>query len=64
MSLLPNGSAFSHVPSKQQAQNDLRVLTTDKTFHMRSQAQYSLERVSIFKASQAETDRDYKMGNK
>ncbi len=54
------GSAFSQVPDKQSAWNDLHRLTTDENRKVRSHAQYSLGRVSIFKASQAETEKDYK----
>ena len=54
------GSAFSQVPDKQQAWNDLHRLTIDKDSLVRTSSNYSLGRVSIFKASQAETDEDYK----
>ena len=52
------GSAFSHTPDKQKAWNDLHKLTTDKYWHIRVNANHSLGKVSIFKASQAETDED------
>ncbi|MHB8102562.1 MAG: HEAT repeat domain-containing protein [Methanosarcina sp.] len=54
------GSAFSHVPDKQQAWNDLHRLTSDKDNYVRTFSNHSLGRVSIFMASQAETDEDYK----
>ena len=54
------GSAFSHVPDKQQAWNDLHRLTTDEDDDVRTSSNHSLGRVSIFMASQAETDEDYK----
>jgi len=54
------GSAFSQVPDKQQAWNDLLRLTKDKARSVRSSSNHSLGRVSVFKASQAETDEDYK----
>lgn len=54
------GSAFSHVPDKQQAWDDLHRLTSDEDSDVRSYSNYSLARVSIFMASQAETDEDYK----
>ena len=53
-------SAFSHVPYKQQARNDLHRLTSDKDNYVRTFSNHSLGRVSIFMASQAETDEDYK----
>jgi len=52
------GSAFSHVPDKQQALNDLHKLTMDK--NLGRDAIYSLGKVSIFKASMAEKEDDYK----
>jgi len=50
------GSIFSQVPDKQLAWNDLHRLTNDVDSYVRIHAQYSLGRVSIFKASQAEVD--------
>ncbi|MDW5548682.1 sister chromatid cohesion protein PDS5 [Methanosarcina sp.] len=54
------GSAFSQVPDKQQAWNDLHKLSNDQDNNVRSQANHSLGKVSIFKASQAEREEDYK----
>jgi HEAT repeat protein len=54
------GSAFLHVPNKQQAWNDLHRLTSHEDSSVRTTANHSLGKVSIFKASQAETDEDYK----
>jgi HEAT repeat protein len=54
------GSAYSNVPDKQQAWEDLIKLTSDKDNSVRTSSNHSLGRVSIFKASQAETDEDYK----
>jgi HEAT repeat protein len=54
------GSAFSQVPDKQQAWNDLHRLTSDESRSVRTSSNHSLGRVSIFMASQAETDEDYK----
>ena len=54
------GSAFSQVPDKQQALNDLYRLINDEERLVRTYACYSLGRVFIFKASQAETEEDYK----
>jgi HEAT repeat protein len=54
------GNAFSQVPDKQQTWNDLIKMTNDENRSVRSSSNYSLAIVSIFKASQAETDEDYK----
>ena len=54
------GSSFSQVPDKQRAWNDLHKLATDEYSNVITYANHSLGRVSIFKASQAETDEDYK----
>ena len=48
------------MPDKQQAWNDLHRLTSDEDSDVRTSSNHSLGRVSIFKASQAETDEDYK----
>ncbi|AKJ37893.1 HEAT repeat domain-containing protein [Methanosarcina barkeri] len=52
--------AFPHVPDKQQAWNDLQRLTNDENNFARTEANHSLGRVSIFKASHAGKDEDYK----
>ncbi len=54
------GSAFSQVLDKQQAWNDLHRLTNDEDSFVRTSSNHSLGRVSILKASQAETYEDYK----
>ncbi|MDD3248292.1 MAG: HEAT repeat domain-containing protein [Methanosarcina sp.] len=54
------GSAFSNIPDKQQAWNDLHKLTNDKNDFVRIYTNHSLGKVSIFKASQAEKEEDYK----
>jgi HEAT repeat protein len=54
------GSAFSHMPDKQQAWNDLHTLTSDEDSSVKTSSNHSLGRVSIFMASQAETNEDYK----
>jgi HEAT repeat protein len=54
------GSAFSYMPDKQQAWNDLIKLTNDEDSWLRVYASHSLGKVSIFKASQAEKEEDYK----
>jgi len=53
-------SSFSQVPDKQQAWNDLHRLTSDEDRNVRSYSNHSLGRVSIFMASQAETEENYK----
>ena len=54
------GSAFSHIPDKEQAWNDLHRLTSDEDSDVRISSNHSLGKVSIFTASQAETEEDYK----
>jgi HEAT repeat protein len=54
------GSVSSHILDKQQAWNDLHRLTNDVSSYVRSSSYHSLGRFSIFMASQAETDEDYK----
>jgi HEAT repeat protein len=54
------GSAFSQAPDKQQARGDLYRMSNDKDSSVRTYANYSLGRVSIFQASQAEIEEDYK----
>jgi HEAT repeat protein len=54
------GSAYSQVLDKQQALNDLHRLTSDEDYYVRSYSNHSLGRVSIFMASQAETEENYK----
>ena len=54
------GSVFSQVPDKQQALDDLHRLANDNDSYVRTFSNHSLGRVCIFKASQTETDEDYK----
>ncbi len=54
------GSAFSQVPDKQHVWNDLHRLTSDEDGFVRTSSNHSLGRVSIFMASQAETDESFK----
>ena len=54
------GSAFSHVPDILNAWNDLHRLTNDEDEWVRTYSNYSLGRVSIFMASQANKEEDYK----
>jgi serine/threonine protein kinase len=48
--------SLSSIPDKQQAWNDLIKLTDDENSDVRTSSNHSLGSVSIFKASQAETD--------
>lgn len=54
------GSVFSDMPDKQKTWNDLIKLTNDEYSNVRTYANHSLGKVSIFKASQAENEEDYK----
>ena len=54
------GSAFYGVPDKQQVWNDLIKLTNDEESDVRAYVNHSLGKVSIFKASQAEKEEDYR----
>ena len=54
------GSIFPHVPNKQHAWDDLIKLSTDEDHSVITCANHSLGKVSIFKASQAEEEADYK----
>ena len=58
------GSVFSQVPDefRQQAWNDLIRLATEELRNVSAFSNHSLGRVCIFKASQAETEEDYKKG--
>ena len=54
------GSAFQHVPDKDAAWKDLHRLTGDEDEDVRVFANYSLGRVSIFKATEAESEKDFR----
>jgi hypothetical protein len=54
------GSAFSLLPDQQQAWEDLIRLADDQDQFVRPSANHSLGKVSIFQASQARTEVDYK----
>jgi len=54
------GSSFPYVPNKQEAWNDLHRLTSCYDRSIRAYANHSLGKISIFKASQAEREEDYK----
>ena len=54
------GTAFQHVPDKKQAWNDLIRLTRDEYSSVRASANHSLGRASIFKATEAESEDNFK----
>ena len=54
------GSIFSHVHDKQKTWEDLSRLTYDRDSSVIAYANHSLAKASIFQASQARTEEDYK----
>ena len=54
------GSAFPHIPDKSEAWNDLHRLTADEDGDVRVSANHSLGKASIFKATEAEDEEDFK----
>jgi len=54
------GAAFAHVPDKGEAWRDLYRLTGDKDGNVRAQANYALGRVSIFRATGAASEEDFR----
>ncbi len=54
------GGAFAYVPDKDQAWNDLQRLTHDEDSDVKTYANYSLGKASIFKAANSENDDDRK----
>ena len=54
------GSAFQHVPNKDVAWQDLIRLTGDEDSDVRASANHSLGRVSIFRATGAESEEDFR----
>ena len=54
------GSAFPHIPDKTQAWEDLHQLTGDEDSDVRASANHSLGRASIVKATEAESENDFK----
>jgi len=54
------GCVFPHVSDKKLVCNDLNALTNDEDSNVIAYANHSLGKVSIFKASQAETEQDYR----
>jgi len=53
------GSAFQHVSDKDRAWKDLIQLTHDENSNVRASANHSLGRVSIFRATEAESEDDF-----
>jgi HEAT repeat protein len=54
------GDTFPHVSDKEQACKDLHRLTEDEDGNVRASANHSLGRASIFKATEAESEDDFK----
>jgi HEAT repeat protein/predicted amidohydrolase len=54
------GSVFQHVPDKDEAWKDLIRLTGDKNGDVRASANHLLGRVSIFRATGAESEEDFR----
>ena len=54
------GSAFQHIPEKDEAWRDMIWLTADEDSFMRAYANHSLGRASIFKATETESEDDFK----
>ena len=54
------GTAFQHVPDKDEAWEDLYRLTGDEDNDVRVSANHSLGRASIFKATKAKDEEDFK----
>jgi hypothetical protein len=53
------GAAFAHVPDKEAAWHDPHRLTGDDNSSVRVNANYALGRVSIFKATEAESEENF-----
>lgn len=53
------GTVFQHIPDKEQAREKLNKLTFDKDSYVRVNAYHSLGRISIYKASQSESEEAY-----
>jgi len=54
------GNAYKYLSEKEEALKDLYILTSDKRESVRVYANHSLGKISIFNASQAENENDYK----
>lgn len=54
------GLAFSHIPDKEQACRDLIWLAQDKDKKVRGSANYSLGKASIFKATEAKSEEEFR----
>jgi HEAT repeat protein len=53
------GHAFPQIPEKQEAWEDLIKLSTSNDLDIRRSANYSLGEISVFKASESESDEEY-----
>ena len=54
------GRAVQHMTDKQQARKDLMALTRDKDRNVRVSANYSLGKISIYRATEAESEERFK----
>lgn len=54
------GSAFPYIPDNKQAWDDLVQLTSDDINYVRVSAYHSMGNISIFKASQSESEEEYR----
>lgn len=54
------GSSYSHIPDKETALGDLYKLANDEKRAVQSAAYHSLGKISVFKASQAENEEEYR----
>ena len=54
------GSAFPYIPDEKQAWDDLVQLTSDNKNYVRVSAYHSMGKISIFKASQSESEEEYR----
>lgn len=53
------GTVFKHIPDKEQAWEDLQILASDKDIDVRVGAYHTFGRISIYKASQSESEERY-----
>ncbi len=56
------GQAFPHVPDKNQAWDDMLRLTQDEDSNVRVYANHSLGRATIFRATEAESEEEFRKG--
>ena len=54
------GSNFQHIPDRKAAWKDLHQLTQDKNSSVRGNANHSLGKASVFKATKAESDEEFR----